>query len=78
MERSCNTIEERLEVSARFAYPFAWRSLIDAHRGRVDRARATLRPLVARAGAAAESDRDPATRVASLNCCKFEAVKATA
>jgi DNA-binding CsgD family transcriptional regulator len=46
IERSCNTIEERLEVSGRFAYPFAWRSLIDAHRGRFDRARATLRPLV--------------------------------
>ena len=38
IERSCNTIEERLEVSGRFAYPFAWRSLIDAHRGRFDRA----------------------------------------
>jgi DNA-binding CsgD family transcriptional regulator len=46
IERSCNTIEERLEVSGRFAYPFAWRSLIDAHRGRFDRARTTLRPLV--------------------------------
>ena len=46
IERSCSTIEERLEVSGRFAYPFAWRSLIDAHRGRVDRALATLRPLV--------------------------------
>ena len=39
-------------MSARFAYPFAWRSMIDAHRGRFDRARATLRPLVeATAGA---------------------------
>ena len=46
IERSCDTIEERLEVSGRFAYPFAWRSLIDAHRGRFDRARTTLRPLV--------------------------------
>jgi DNA-binding CsgD family transcriptional regulator len=46
IERSCSTIEERLEVSGRFAYPFAWRSLIDAHRGRFDRARATLRPLL--------------------------------
>jgi DNA-binding CsgD family transcriptional regulator len=46
IERSCDTIEERLEVSGRFAYPFAWRSLIDAHRGRLDRARTTLRPLV--------------------------------
>jgi DNA-binding CsgD family transcriptional regulator len=46
IERSCDTIEERLEVSGRFAYPFAWRSLIDAHRGRFDRARTTLWPLV--------------------------------
>ena len=46
IDRSCDTIEERLEVSGRFAYPFAWRSLIDAHRGRFDRARTTLRPLV--------------------------------
>ena len=46
IERSCDTIEGRLEVGGRFAYPFAWRSLIDAHRGRLDRARATLRPLV--------------------------------
>jgi DNA-binding CsgD family transcriptional regulator len=49
IEQSCNTIEERLEVSGRFAYPFAWRSLMDAHRGRFDRARSTLRPLVAEA-----------------------------
>ena len=49
IEQSCDTIEERLEVSGRFAYPFAWRSLIDAHRGRLDRARSTLRPLVAEA-----------------------------
>jgi DNA-binding CsgD family transcriptional regulator len=46
IEQSCNTIEARLEVNGRFAYPFAWRSLIDAHRGRLDRARSTLRPLV--------------------------------
>ena len=49
IEQSCNTIEERLEVSGRFAYPFAWRSLIDAHHGRLDRAQSTLRPLVAEA-----------------------------
>jgi len=36
-------------VSGRFAYPFAWRSLMDVHRGRLDRARSTLRPLVAEA-----------------------------
>jgi len=46
IEQCCATIEERLEVSGRFAYPFAWRSLIDADRGRFERARATLRPLV--------------------------------
>ena len=46
IEQSCRTIEERLEVSGRFAFPFAWRALIDAHRGRLDRARTTLEPLV--------------------------------
>ncbi len=44
-EESCEVIGE-LDVSGRFAYAFAWRSLIDAYRGRVDRARATLGPLV--------------------------------
>ena len=47
-ERSCETLEEG-DVSGRSAYPFAWRSLIDAYRGRVDRARTTLQPLVAEA-----------------------------
>jgi len=47
IEQSCDTIEERLEVSGRFAYPFAWRSLMDAYRGRFDRARQTLVPLLA-------------------------------
>jgi DNA-binding CsgD family transcriptional regulator len=47
IEQSCDTIEERLEVSGRFAYPFAWRSLMDAYGGRFDRARETLAPLVA-------------------------------
>ena len=47
IEQSCDTIQERLEVSGRFAYPFAWRSLMDAYRGRFDRARQTLVPLVA-------------------------------
>jgi DNA-binding CsgD family transcriptional regulator len=47
IEQSCDTIEERLEVSGRFAYPFAWRSLMDAYRGRFERARETLLPLVA-------------------------------
>jgi DNA-binding CsgD family transcriptional regulator len=47
IEQSCHTIEERLEVSGRFAYPFAWRSVMDGYRGRFDRARQTLLPLVA-------------------------------
>lgn len=47
-ERSCGTLEEG-DVSGRSAYPFAWRSLIDAYRGRIDRARTTLEPLVAEA-----------------------------
>ena len=46
LEQSCNAIEERFEVSGRFAFPFAWRSFVDAHRGRLDRARTTLEPLV--------------------------------
>jgi DNA-binding CsgD family transcriptional regulator len=55
IEQSCNTIEERLEVSGRFAYPFAWRSLMDAYRGRFDRARETLLPLVAETAQAQKS-----------------------
>jgi DNA-binding NarL/FixJ family response regulator len=47
-ERSCETLEQG-DVSGRSAYAFAWRSLIDAYRGRIDRARATLQPLVAEA-----------------------------
>jgi len=46
--RSCETLEQG-DVSGRSAYAFAWRSLIDAYRGRVDRARTTLQPLVAEA-----------------------------
>ena len=46
IEESCKTIEERLEVSGRFAFPFAWRAFMDAHHGRLVRARATLEPLV--------------------------------
>jgi hypothetical protein len=37
-ERSCETLEQG-DVSGRSAYAFAWRSLIDAYRGRIDRAR---------------------------------------
>jgi DNA-binding CsgD family transcriptional regulator len=55
IEHSCDTIEERLEVSGRFAYPFAWRSLMDAYRGRFDRARQTLLPLVAETAQAQKS-----------------------
>lgn len=55
IEQSCRTIEERLEVSGRFAYPFAWRSLMDAYRGRFDRARETLLPLVAETAQAQKS-----------------------
>jgi hypothetical protein len=47
-ERSCETLEQG-DVSGRSAYAFAWRSLIDAYRGRIDRARTTLQPLVAEA-----------------------------
>ena len=47
-ERSCETLGEG-DVSGRSAHAFAWRSLIDAYRGRVDRARTTLQPLVAEA-----------------------------
>ncbi len=55
IEQSCHTIEERLEVSGRFAYPFAWRSVMDAYRGRFGRARETLLPLVAETGQAQKS-----------------------
>ncbi len=44
-EWSCDTLEQ-LDVSGRFAFVFAWRSLVDAYRGRFERARTTLRPLV--------------------------------
>ena len=48
-ERSCDTLAE-LDISGRFAYAFAWRSQIDACRGRLDRALSTLTPLVEEAG----------------------------
>jgi DNA-binding NarL/FixJ family response regulator len=44
-ERSCDALAE-LDVGGRFAYAFAWRSKIDAYRGRFDRALSTLTPLV--------------------------------
>lgn len=43
-ERSCNAIE--LDASGPWALPLAWRSLVDAYRGRFERAQATLRPLI--------------------------------
>ncbi len=45
IERSCETIGEH-DASGPFAHTFAWRSLIDAYRGRFERARATLLPLI--------------------------------
>ena len=55
IEQSCQTIEERLVVSGRFAYPFAWRSVMDGYRGRFNRARETLLPLVAETARAQKS-----------------------
>jgi DNA-binding NarL/FixJ family response regulator len=45
LERSCETIGE-LDASGAFAQPFAWRSLADGYRGRFERARSTLLPLI--------------------------------
>jgi DNA-binding CsgD family transcriptional regulator len=45
IETSCNTIEE-FEVRGPSALPFAWRAFVDAYCGRVDRARATIVPLI--------------------------------
>jgi DNA-binding CsgD family transcriptional regulator len=45
LERSCETIGE-LDAISPFANPFAWRSLADAYRGRFERARSTLLPLI--------------------------------
>jgi DNA-binding CsgD family transcriptional regulator len=45
LERSCETIGE-LEVGGPFWNPFAYRSLADAYRGRFERARSTLLPLI--------------------------------
>jgi DNA-binding CsgD family transcriptional regulator len=44
-ERSCTLIES-LDVGRAHAVAFGWRSLVDAHRGRLDRARSTLLPLL--------------------------------
>ena len=45
-ESSCEILGEG-DVSGRSAHTFAWRSMIDAYRGRIDHARTTLQPLVA-------------------------------
>jgi len=44
-ERSCETLGNS-DVSGPYAHTFAWRSLIDAYRGRFERARTTLLPLI--------------------------------
>ena len=41
------TTVEQLDASGSWALPAAWRSLVDAHRGRVDRGRETLLGLIA-------------------------------
>jgi DNA-binding CsgD family transcriptional regulator len=46
IEASCARIEA-FEAPAAWPTPFGWRALIDAHRGRHERARATLEPLIA-------------------------------
>jgi DNA-binding CsgD family transcriptional regulator len=44
-ERSCNMVDE-FEIGLPHAVAFGYRSLIDAHRGRVERARSTLASLM--------------------------------
>ena len=46
VEESCATIEQ-LEMSGAWVMPFRMRALVDAHRGRIERARTTLLPLIA-------------------------------
>jgi DNA-binding CsgD family transcriptional regulator len=46
IEMSCSLLPE-YDARGNFALPFVWRALIDAHFGRIDRARATVRPLIA-------------------------------
>jgi DNA-binding CsgD family transcriptional regulator len=48
IEASCVRIEA-FEAPASWPTPFGWRALIDAHRGRIERARSTLDPLIATA-----------------------------
>lgn len=54
VEEACSTIAQ-LETPGPWTIPFRFRALVDAHRGRTERARATLLPLIedaARAGRA--------------------------
>jgi DNA-binding NarL/FixJ family response regulator len=44
-DQSCAAIEQ-LDASGPHALAYGWRSLVDAHRGRIDRARSTLQPLI--------------------------------
>jgi DNA-binding CsgD family transcriptional regulator len=43
--QSCGAIEQ-LDASGPHALAYGWRSLVDAHRGRIQRARSTLQPLI--------------------------------
>ena len=45
IEASCSLLPE-YDARGNFALPFAWRALIDAHLGRIERARATVRPMI--------------------------------
>jgi DNA-binding CsgD family transcriptional regulator len=45
IEASCALLPE-YDARGNFALPFVWRALIDAHVGRIDRARATVRPMI--------------------------------
>jgi DNA-binding CsgD family transcriptional regulator len=45
IEASCASLPE-YDARGNFALPFVWRALIDGHFGRIERARATLRPLL--------------------------------
>jgi DNA-binding CsgD family transcriptional regulator len=45
IEASCSLLPE-YEARGNFALPIVWRALIDAHVGRIDRARDTVRPLI--------------------------------
>lgn len=45
VEGACETLEE-LESPAAWPVPFIWRALVDAHFGRLERARATLDPIL--------------------------------